>query len=195
LRWAEDGLFVFEDERPDERLVFLAVDLLSKAGRKGDAEARLWRAFVKEPSFDLYAGLRSLIGTPARDRVIDHLQARAAKTERTRWHFPAELLIRVLIHEKRYDAAWAAVRAHGASIGTRESLARASEATHASDALSVYAERVDALADGGGNPAYAEAAALIARMASLRSAPEQAAYVADVKARFGRKRNLMALLR
>lgn len=123
------------------------------------------------------------------------MQARAAKSERTRWHFPAELLIRILTHEKMYDAAWAAVRMHGAPIGTREVVARASEATHARDALKVYAERVDALADGGGNPAYAEAAALIDHMAALRGAAEQAVYVADIKIRFGRKRNFIALLR
>jgi hypothetical protein len=37
LRWAEEGLWVFEDERQDERLVFLAADLLTKAGRGGEA--------------------------------------------------------------------------------------------------------------------------------------------------------------
>jgi uncharacterized Zn finger protein len=195
LRSAEDGLFVFEDERPDEQLVFFAVDLLSKAGRKGEAEAHLWRAFNKEPSFDLYARLHKIADSAARERAIEHLQARAAKSERTRWHYPAELLIRILIHEKMYDAAWAAVRAYGASIGTREALARASEATHAREALDAYAERVDALANGGGNPAYAEAAALIAHMAGLRGAAEQAVYVAAIKIRFGRKRNFIALLR
>ena len=49
-------------------------------------------------------------------------------------------------------------------------------------------------ANTGGDPAYAEAAKLIARMAALRSAPEQAAYVAALKLRFDRKRNFMKLL-
>jgi hypothetical protein len=194
LRWATDGLFVFADDRPDERLTFFAVDLLSKAGRKGEAEAHLWRAFDKAPSFELYARLSKLAGAAARQRAIENLQARAGKGERTRWQYPADLLIRVLTHEKMFDAAWAAVSTHGASIGAREALARASEATHAREALDVYAERVEALAGGGGNPAYAEAAALIAHMAGLRGAAEQQAYLAGVKARFGRKRNFMALL-
>jgi hypothetical protein len=194
LRWAEDGLFVFADERTDERLTFFAVELLSKANRKGEAEAHLWRAFDKAPNFELYARLSKLAGAAARQRAIETLQARAAKGERTRWQHPADLLIRVLTHEKMFDAAWAAVRTHGASIGAREALAQASEATHAREALEVYAERVEALAGGGGNPAYAEAAALIARMAGLRGAAEQQAYLAGVKARFGRKRNFIALL-
>jgi uncharacterized Zn finger protein len=194
LRWAEDGLFVFADERPDERLTFLAVELLAKAGRKAEAEAHLWRAFDKAPNFELYARLSKLAGAAARQRAIEHLRARAAKGERTRWQYPADLLIQVLTHEKMFDAAWAAVATHGASIGAREALARASEATHAREALDVYAERVEALASGGGNSAYDEAAALIARMARLRGAAEQQAYLAGVKARFRRKRNFMALL-
>ena len=46
----------------------------------------------------------------------------------------------------------------------------------------------------GGNRAYAEAAALVARMAAPRDAADQAAYVAALKVRFGRKRNFMMLL-
>lgn len=194
LRRAEDGLFLFEDERSDERLVFFVAELLEKAGRNADAAARLWRAFEKAPSFNLYLRLRQLGGEPVRERAIDLLQTRAAKAERTRWHYPAELLIRILQHEGMLDAAWAAVRAHGASTDTQEALARASEATHPREAIAVYAERVAALAEVGGNPAYAEAAALIRRMASLRDAGEHAAYLSEIKARFQRKRNFMALL-
>ncbi|HKJ61792.1 MAG TPA: SWIM zinc finger family protein, partial [Hyphomicrobiales bacterium] len=38
LRHAEEGLWLFEDGRPDERLVCFAADLLLKAKRKADAE-------------------------------------------------------------------------------------------------------------------------------------------------------------
>jgi hypothetical protein len=87
------------------------------------------------------------------------------------------------------------VQAHGASLGTREALAKASEKTHRGEALAVYAERVAALANTGGNPAYAEAAALIARMAGLRSSAEHASYLLQIKTRFRQKRNFMALLK
>ena len=98
------------------------------------------------------------------------------------------------MHEEMFDAAWAAVHKHGATRGLRESLARASEATHPREALETYAGRIEELARGGGNAAYAEAAALIARMAALRGGAEQAAYVAGLKERHGRKRNFMKLL-
>jgi len=194
LRWAEEGLWVFEDRRPDERLLFFAVELLSKAGRSLEAEAHLWRAFETVPSLDLHARLCKLGGEPARERAIKFLEARLVGEERTRWHYPADLLIRILMHEKMFEAAWMAMRKHGASLGMKEALARASEATYPREALEAYAERVDQLADAGGDPAYADAAALIARMAALRSAAEQAAYVAALKGRFGRKRNFVKLL-
>ena len=51
-----------------------------------------------------------------------------------------------------------------------------------------------ALAEAGGNPACAEAAELVARMAGLQGAGEQAAFVAELKTRFGRRRNFVKLL-
>ena len=192
LRRAEEGLWVFEDDRADKGLVLFTVGLLSKAGRKKDAEARLQQAFEKAPSFELYARLRELCGETAREHAVKSLEARLG--ERTPGHLPAELLLRILTHEKMFDAAWATVRKHGASVGSRDALARASESTHPREALEVYAERVDQLAKAGSNPAYSEAATLIARMAALRSAAEQAAYVAALKVRFRLKRNFMKLL-
>ncbi|RUY49614.1 acyltransferase [Mesorhizobium sp. M7A.F.Ca.CA.001.09.2.1] len=194
LRWAEDGLWLFEDDRPDERLVFFAVELLTTAGRDADAEAHLWRAFEKAPSLELYRRLCKTGGVAARDRAVSRLQSRLAGEKSSKWHYPAELLIGILIEEKRFDLAWANTREHGASDGLKERLARASEATHPREALTIYAERVNRLAEFGGNDAYAEAAALIGHMAGLRGASEHAAYLADVKTRFGRKRNFMKLL-
>jgi tetratricopeptide (TPR) repeat protein len=194
LRRAEEGLWLFEDGRPDERLVFFVVDLLSKAGREADAAAHLARAFEKAPGLETYMKLRQLGGAAARERAVELLEARLAGETRSRWHNPADLLIRVLAHEKMFDGAWAVVRQHGASIDVKESLARTCEATHPRQALETYAERVDQLADGGGNPAYAEAADLVARMAALRSAADQVDYVTALKARFGRRRNFMKLL-
>jgi tetratricopeptide (TPR) repeat protein len=194
LRRAEEGLWVFEDEWPDERLVLFTVKLLSKAGRKPNAEAHLWRAFEKAPSLELYAWLRKLGGKGARERVVKHLEARIAKEARTRWGGPADLLIRILMQEKMFEAAWAGVRKYGASTGVKDALAQASETKFPREALAAYAEHVEELASAGGNPAYERAVGLVARMAGLRKAAEQSAYVAALKERFHRKRNFMKLL-
>ncbi|TPL91891.1 acyltransferase [Mesorhizobium sp. B2-3-12] len=194
LRWVEDGLWMFEDDLPDERLIALAVDLLSKAGRDGDAEAHLWRAFEKAPSLELYQRLCKAAGAAARDKAVKRLQSRLTGAKSSAWHFPADLLITILMEEKQFERAWLNVRDHGASEGLKQKLARASEATHPREALMVYAASVDQMAQLGGDGAYAEAAALIGRMAGLHGASAHAAYLADVKVRFGRKRNFMKLL-
>jgi hypothetical protein len=114
--------------------------------------------------------------------------------EADRWREPADLLIRVLIEEGLFDRAWEAVKAHRSSLDWRARLALASEATHPAKALAVYAERVLALAEEGRSRGYAEAAELVARMAGLQGAGEQAAFVARLKDRFGRRRGFMKLL-
>jgi len=112
LRRAEEGLWIFEDARPDERLVLFVVELLSKAGRTADAEAHLRRTFEKAPSLELYKQLLKLRGEAARERALKFLEARqGGRRERTSWHDPAaDLLIRIWMQEKRFDAAWTAVR-------------------------------------------------------------------------------------
>jgi tetratricopeptide (TPR) repeat protein len=191
LRRAEEGLWLFEDQAPDRRLVFLAADLLCKAGRKADALAHLRHAFEKMPDMELYERWRKLGGTAARDHALAVLEARLAHEARGPWHNPVDLLIEVLQRERRHEVAWIAAREHRASLHVKLSLARASEATHPEEAIGVYAERVEALVGAAG---YSEAVEIIARMARLRPAAAQAAYVADLKERHRRKRNLMKLL-
>lgn len=194
LRYAEEGLWLFEDEQPNERLVSFVVERLVRFGRKGDAVEHLWRAFKKGPSLELYRWIVRLGGDAARDQALAYLESRAAEGKPLRWQAPADLLVRAYMEAEMFDAAWAAVSQYKASTTLKDSLAGASEATHPGEALEVYAERVEKLAKMGGNGCYDEAARLIARMATLRGAEEQAAYVADLKLRFRRKRNLMRLL-
>jgi hypothetical protein len=194
LARAEEGLWVFADERPDAGLLRIAVELLVGAGRKPEAETHLWHAFEKAPNLEIYDTLRALAGDPACDRAIATLEARLLAARPDRWNSPADLLVRVLIGERRFDRAWTLARERGVSPGVAEALAEASEASHPREALAVYDARVRALVTTGGGPNYAGAVALIARMAPLHDGAEHAAYVAELKAAFARKRNFMKLL-
>jgi hypothetical protein len=98
------------------------------------------------------------------------------------------------MQERMFDAAWTAVRKHGASRALKDELAGASEATHPREALEVYAAQVEQLANNGGSHAYEQAAKLVARMATLRARGEQVNYVLGLKVRFGRRRNFIKLL-
>lgn len=194
LRHAEEGLWIFEDGHQDQDLVLFVAERLSKAGRKQDAEAHLWRVFEKAPTLELYMQLRELGGDAARERVVAFLERKPPKGSHPGWHNPADLLVQIWMHEKMFDAAWTAARKPGVAVGCKEELAEASEATHPREALEVYAERVVGFVNIGSNSGYAQAAELIAHMATLRGKKEQADYVLTLKARFDRKRNFMKLL-
>lgn len=194
LSRAQEGLWLFEDQRPDERLVCFVVELLLEAGQKIQAETHLWDAFGKAPSLTLYGRLRELGGAAAGERAVRRLSRDLGGASPARWDRSADLLVRILTKEERFDEAWDSVRACGVSQEVREVLARASEATHPDQALAVYVAQVEELVRAGGNPAYQEAAALIGRMGALRGAAEQAAYIADIRVRHGRKRNFVKLL-
>ena len=194
LRWAEEGLWTFEDGPSDARLVLFAADLLLKAKRRGEAEAVLKRAFERSPDFNIYVRWREAGGERARDEALALIERRASGEPAPFFGHPADLGVKILMHDRQFDAAWAMTRKHRVSRTVKEGLARASEADHPREALEVYAERVDELAKAGGDPAYSEAAGLVARMGRLRAPAEQAAYVAALKERFHRKRNFMKLL-
>jgi uncharacterized Zn finger protein len=193
LRWAEEGLRTFVDDRSDTRLALFAADLLIKADRRGEAEAILKRAFQRAPGLDVYLRWREAGGEAIRDQALGLVERQAAAETGPFFH-PADLSVKILMHEKRFDMAWAITRKQRVSPAVQHDLARESEADHPREALEVYARRVDELANSGANRAYEEAAGLVARMGRLRDAAEQAAYLAALKARFGRRRNLMKLL-
>jgi hypothetical protein len=135
-----------------------------------------------------------LEGDAARDRAIAFLESSLAKKHRIRGEGFAEVFIRILMHEQMADAAWLAVRKYDVSWYLKESLAEMSGRTHPREVLDTYAARVDQFVQSGNNPGYQDAATLVARMASLRSAAEQLAYVTAIKARYRAKRNFMKLL-
>lgn len=196
LRWAEEGLWVFEDGPPDLRLVRMTADLFSQAGRGEDAERLLQRAFAKAPSLAAYISWKKLGGAPVLKAAVEMLERSATGQGRglSAFSYSTDLLVQLFTHEKQMDDAWNAIRRHEITSSTAMELARASEATHPADAIGVYSARVDQLVQEGGASAYAEAVSLVGRMASLQGAAEQAKLVATLKERFRRKRNFMKLL-
>jgi tetratricopeptide (TPR) repeat protein len=195
FRRAEEGLWMFEDRWPDERLVLFVVNLLVKSGRKEDAATALWKAFEKAPSLDLYRPIRKLGGQAARERALTYLEAKAAASQPMSGDMAPATLIQVLTEEKMYDAAWAAVRnCPGKGPTLTGPLAEATEKTHPQEALETHALNVEFYIARGGNTGNKEACRLIARMARLREPAAQAQYLATLKQRHRLKRNFMKLL-
>ena len=128
LRWAKEGLWTFEDAPSDARLVLFAANLLMKADRRGEAEAVLKRAFERAPDFNVYARWREAGGEAARDQALAVVERWAAAETGPSFGHPADLGVKILIHEKRLDTAWAMTRKNRVSRAVKESLARESEA-------------------------------------------------------------------
>ena len=70
LRWAEEGLWTFEDGPSDARLVLFAADVLLKADRRGEAETVLKRTFERAPDFNVYLRWREAGGEAACDQAL-----------------------------------------------------------------------------------------------------------------------------
>ena len=194
LHRAEEGLWLFEDDPPDEQFIGFTVDLLLRAGREADARTLLWQAFERRPSLQLYQRLRGLAGEPARDRAIVFLRTRLTKsTARSRWDSPADLLIRVLMAEAMYAEAWETAQEYGVSDALKESLATASESTHPRH-LAVYAARVDQLVSTGGNDNYEEALPRSSGWHPGARLPSRSRLCRRAEKRYKSRRNFMKLL-
>jgi uncharacterized Zn finger protein len=195
LRRAEEGAWLFEDERTDESLLEFLVKLLAAEGRKDDVLKHLRRAFDRDPSETLYRQLKKHGGADEAKRAVAALEAKIASAKPSRWGHPADLLARILTAEKAFDAGWALVVAGNVAVDTQERLARASERSYPANAVKVYARRVEGLLGGGHVPSYPEAAELIARIAGLHSPAEHTAYVIGVKQRHGRRKRFMEIVK
>ena len=205
LKWAEDGLWQFEDD-PDERLIFFASDLYRRIGREEDAGKLLWRTFERRPSIQLYERLKSTAGSnrmladAVRDRALAWLKAKLGKPvgrSGMRWSSPPELYIRLTMAEGQLADAWMAVNSHGCSEVLLEELAEASEHSHPAEALKVYTDRVERMVRIGGQSNYENAYNMIERMRLLREGlgetRQHLAYLYDLRTRHKAKRNFMKL--
>ncbi|MEO3475334.1 DUF6880 family protein [Roseomonas sp. CAU 1739] len=208
LRWAEEGAWLFDDDPSAERLLLFLAGRYRVVDRAPEAETALWRGFERRPSMELYrciaetASREAEARVVAADRAVALLEDRIAATKSGAHAFVpvglADLLLEILILERRLPEAWTASRRHRCSDPQLLRLAQASESACPDDALQTYAavaERQIALANKGG---YGEACRLIKRMEVLRTTAgdkeAHRAYVAEILERHRAKRSFVAML-
>jgi uncharacterized Zn finger protein len=194
LRRAEEGLWLFEDERPDERLYVFVARLLGKNGRNEEAVAHLMRAFDKAPSLTLHESLKSAGGAKASEAAIAKLRSMTAASRPTARDARADLMIEILMAEERYEDAWVVLQERGAGEKLTLRLAEKSEKTRQTEVIAVYRQHVESLVRMGGNRSYDEAAKYIARLANLQTVAAHAAYLEDLRTRYKARRNFIKLL-
>jgi hypothetical protein len=173
LKWAEEGLWQFEGN-PDTRLVVFAGELYARLGRPTDAEAVLWREFERAPSVDYYKQVKAVLdgGRSLCDRATGFLKnqlAKPASRSSPRWASLPDVLLRLLVEERRLDDAWDVAAKHKVGMYEKMRLAEASEASHPARAWPVYADHVENIVRPGGQRNYQEACKFIGRIGDLRA--------------------------
>jgi uncharacterized Zn finger protein len=164
-----------------------------------------WLEFADRPSLDAYRWLKKdaerLGGWEARRTVaLELLRERATLPANDRWapRRDRSELVRIFMWEGDDAAAWQEACAGGCSDALWLELAARRRRSHPRDALSVYEHQVEVAIEGRDKRAYQDAVAL---MDHVRSVHEQLddhgafdQYVARVRERHKRKRNLVKLL-
>jgi hypothetical protein len=203
LKWAEEGLWQFEDN-PDSRLIVFTGELYERLGRSADAEILLWREFERAPSIDFYKQMKAVLGGGSlmRDRAVAFLKAQLTEPKSRsspRWASLPDVLIRLLVVEQLFDDAWDVVAKHDVRAHERMGLAEASEASHPARAWTVYADHIEDIVRSGGQRNYQEACRFIERIRELRARlgemDAHALWLDDLALRHKAKRNFMKLLR
>jgi uncharacterized Zn finger protein len=203
LKWAEEGLWQFEDN-PDSRLIVFTGELYERLGRSADAEALLWREFERAPSIDFYKQMKAVLGggSLVQDRAVAFLKSQLTEPKSRsspRWASLPDVLLRLLVAERLFDDAWEVAAKHDIRAHERMGLAEASEASHPARAWTVYADHVEDIVRSGGQRNYQEACRVIERIRELRARlgemDAHAIWLDDLALRHKAKRNFMKLLR
>lgn len=204
LAWAERGLAAFPDA-PDSRLRSFAVEEYRRRGRSHDALLVTAQAFEERPGLETWKTMRrdaEAVGEWQRRRseALSVLTERVERPDAGRWSVYGDRseLVRVHLYEGDEQLAWQEASTGGCSRTLWLELAELRRETHPDEALALYKREVEMMIAGRSKGAYAAAIEAMGPVRELLQAggrgQEFAAYVAEVRERHSRKRNLVKLL-
>jgi len=205
LAWAERGCRAFEGD-PDARLEAFVLVTYTKRKRYDDALSIRWAQFERRPSLETYRNLHDL-AVKARRWAAWRERAQAALRRETpdgaakratRHDERHEELVRVLLWEQRVDEAWNEAHRGRCSMRLWRKLAAARGKAHPADAAEVLGGQVDVIVGQTSNGKYAEAVELIREVRKLMKRTGERrqfdAWIGDLRERYRRKRNFIAML-
>ncbi|MHC4066614.1 MAG: SWIM zinc finger family protein [Planctomycetota bacterium] len=212
LDWAERGWRAFSGRRRDERLRAFLADAYQDRGRRDEAMALVWEAFVEDPSLETYRqlhrhGRRANEWADWRDKALALIRTRntdrkADPPDRPVWMGSrlrdGSLLVEIFLYEGDGEAAWREAQAGGCSEGLWLELAKRREKTHPEDAVGIYKAHVARLLRNTGARVYEEAVGTLEKIRAIlaRCGQDAAfqAFVIEIRATQRRKRNLIKML-
>lgn len=208
LEWAEEGLWVFPDEKRSELRAFVA-ERYHERGRHEEAMELAWTEFADAARFEGYQRLkahadRGGVWESWREKALSSVREDIArrKKESLSSYFPRSvdhsMLARILLWEGEVEAAWREAKEGGCSDELWLELAARREGNCPEDSLAIYRERIEPLVQQTNNAAYEEAYKLLLKargiMHRLDREPEFDEYVELLRLEYKRKRNFIKLL-
>jgi hypothetical protein len=210
LEWAERGVDAFPD-RTDTRLREFLAGEYHRRKRHDEAMAIIWAEFAESAQLEQYRLLKEHAARTGswnvwRDKAIAFIRdsiatagsdARSARSIWSRQTDRSEV-VRILLWEKKADAAWDEAVAGGCSDVLWLALAAKRMKEHPSDALPIYQRLIEPTLNRKNKQAYREAIGLLRQIRDLMfrvgKEPEFEQYLAQVRSGHKAKRNFIALL-
>jgi len=155
LEWAEKGIRAFPDHTDSRLREFLSCKYHS-LDRHEEAMELVWNGFTERPDLQEFQALKThaerFDAWPQwREKAHGHLRTLLAEEKAATPKRPApwrkkpdgSTIVRVLIWEKKLEAAWKEAREDGCSEDLWFELARLREKDHPEDAIPIYQRRVE----------------------------------------------------
>lgn len=206
LEWAERGAKAFP-ERTDSRLREFLAHEYHRRKRHAAAMMLMWAEFTESPELERYRVLKDhaeRIGSWSvwREKAIAFIRESIAdaRTDRSNWSRRTDRseLVRILLWERKVDAAWREAMAGGCSNDLWLTLAAKRKKEHPEDALPIYQRLIEPTLNRKNNQAYREAIGLLRQIRDLMfrvgKEPDFARYLTSVRSGHKAKRNFVKLL-
>ena len=208
LEWAEEGMWVFPDEKHPELRNFVT-EQYHERGRHEEAMKLAWERFTERPDPEGYRRLKTHADRAGgwetwREKALAFVREDVARRKEESGRFYLSLpvdnsrLVRIFLWEEDVEAAWREAKEGGCSNELWLELAARREEDHPEESLSIYEARIEPLIQRTNNAAYREAYDLLlkvrALMQSLGRKQEFDEYLELLRAEYKRKRNFMKLL-
>lgn len=210
LEWAERGVNAFA-ERTDSRLRDFLAREYHRRKRHDEAMAIIWAEFAESPELERYRLLKEHSARTGswnvwREKAIAFIRESIAaaksdtQTDRSIWSRRTDRseLVRILLWERKVDAAWCEAMAGGCSNDLWLALAAKRMKEHPKDALPIYQRQIEPTLNRKNKQAYREAIGLLRQIRDLMfrvgKEREFEGYLASVRSGHKAKRNFVKLL-
>ena len=210
MQWAERGLKAFPDQS-NPRLRELLANEYHRRKRHDEAMELIWPTFADRVGLDGYQMLKAHADRcgqwPAwRTRALEHVhktisRARKKPKQDRMWlggDVDHSLPVEIHLWEGDPESAWDEAQVGGCSDQLWLKLAGLREQDHPEDAVEIYRARIEPLVECTNNTAYRDAVGLLRKvrrlMKRLDRLDELTEYVQELRTKYKRKRNFIAML-